>query len=126
MWAVLERCNVLGFIGYRNVRIFILIVGMLSITLNTSFSDLGFIISKLSSLQLSGSMGYQLDSLTALTSFDMSNNNLGNSIPYQLPPNLQRLNLAGNSFNGGLPYSIFQMTSRKYLQVWHLFCLILL
>ncbi|XP_058108769.1 protein STRUBBELIG-RECEPTOR FAMILY 6-like [Magnolia sinica] len=72
---------------------------------------------KLSSLQLSGSMGYQLDSLTALTNFDMSNNNLGNSIPYQLPPNLQRLNLAGNSFNGGLPYSISQMTSLKYLNV---------
>ncbi|XP_009796493.1 protein STRUBBELIG-RECEPTOR FAMILY 6-like [Nicotiana sylvestris] len=74
---------------------------------------------KLSGLQLSGSLGYQLASLTSVTNFDISNNNLGNQLPYQLPPNVQRLNLAGNGFNGGLPYSISQMTSLRYLNVSH-------
>ncbi|KAG2722469.1 hypothetical protein I3760_02G129600 [Carya illinoinensis] len=74
---------------------------------------------KLSGLGLSGSMGYQLSSLTLLTNLDMSNNNLGGGIPYSLPPNVTRLNLASNSFNGGLPYSISQMVSLTYLNVSH-------
>nr|GFB58824.1 protein STRUBBELIG-receptor family 6-like isoform X1 [Tanacetum cinerariifolium] len=43
---------------------------------------------KLSSLGLSGGIGYQLASLTSLTDFDVSNNNFGNQIPFSLPPNL--------------------------------------
>ncbi|XP_059299530.1 protein STRUBBELIG-RECEPTOR FAMILY 7-like isoform X1 [Lycium ferocissimum] len=74
---------------------------------------------QISGLGLSGSMGYQLTSLTSVTNFDISNNNLGNQIPYQLPPNVRRLNLAGNSFTGGLPYSISQMKSLQYLNVSH-------
>ncbi|PHT84042.1 hypothetical protein T459_12485 [Capsicum annuum] len=74
---------------------------------------------KLSGLGLSGSMGYQLASLTAVTNFDISNTNLGNQIPYQLPPNVQRLNLAANGFNGNIPYSISQMTFLQYLNVSH-------
>ncbi|XP_018623674.1 protein STRUBBELIG-RECEPTOR FAMILY 6-like isoform X2 [Nicotiana tomentosiformis] len=73
----------------------------------------------LSGLGLSGSMGYQLTSLTSVINFDISNNNLGNQIPYQLPPNVQKLNLAGNGFTGGLPYSISQMASLQYLNVSH-------
>ncbi|KAA8541565.1 hypothetical protein F0562_022717 [Nyssa sinensis] len=64
-------------------------------------------------------MGFQLSSLTSLTILDISNNNLGNQIPYQLPPNLQQLNLAENGFNGAIPYSISQMTSLKYLNLGH-------
>nr|GEV51995.1 putative reverse transcriptase domain-containing protein [Tanacetum cinerariifolium] len=45
-------------------------------------------LSKLSSLGLSGGIGYQLASLTSLTDFDVSNNNFGNQIPFSLPPNL--------------------------------------
>uniref|UniRef100_A0A3Q7FWD9 Protein kinase domain-containing protein n=1 Tax=Solanum lycopersicum TaxID=4081 RepID=A0A3Q7FWD9_SOLLC len=52
-----------------------------------------------------------------VTEIDISNNNLGNQLPFQLPPNVQRLNLAANGFNGGLPYSISQMTSLRYLYV---------
>ncbi|KAL0354410.1 UNVERIFIED_CONTAM: protein STRUBBELIG-RECEPTOR FAMILY 7 [Sesamum radiatum] len=70
---------------------------------------------KIPGLSLTGNMGYQLDRLTSVTTFDISNNNLGNQIPFQLPPNVQRLNLAGNGFNGGLPYSISLMTSLRYL-----------
>lgn len=74
---------------------------------------------KLSGLGLSGSLGYQLTSLTSLTNLDVSNNNLGNAITYQLPPNLQRLNLASNVFTGQIPYSVSLMTSLKYLNVAH-------
>ncbi|KAG6593589.1 Protein STRUBBELIG-RECEPTOR FAMILY 7 [Cucurbita argyrosperma subsp. argyrosperma] len=73
----------------------------------------------LSGLALSGSMGYQLASLTSLTNLDMSNNNIGGSIVYQLPPFLQRLNLAQNSFTEGIPYSISQMTTLRYLNLSH-------
>ncbi|KAJ6327341.1 hypothetical protein OIU78_014257 [Salix suchowensis] len=74
---------------------------------------------KLPSLGLSGSLGYQLTSLTAVTNLDMSYNNLAGNIPYQLPPNLQQLNLANNQFNGGIPYSISQLLSLKYLNLGH-------
>ncbi|KAJ6963208.1 STRUBBELIG-RECEPTOR FAMILY 6 [Populus alba x Populus x berolinensis] len=74
---------------------------------------------KLPGLGLSGSLGYQLDSLTAVTNLDLSNNNLAGSLPYQLPPNLQRLNLANNQLSGGIPYSISQMPSLTYLNLGH-------
>ncbi|KAG8388453.1 hypothetical protein BUALT_Bualt02G0127400 [Buddleja alternifolia] len=64
-------------------------------------------------------MGYQLNSLTAVTNFDISDNKLGNQIPLQLPPNVQRLNLASNGFIASLPPSISQLTSLKYLNVTH-------
>ncbi|GJU21762.1 STRUBBELIG-receptor family 7-like protein isoform X2 [Tanacetum coccineum] len=72
----------------------------------------------ISNLGLSGgNLGYQLTSLTSLKNFDISGNNLGNQIPYNLPPNLERLNFAGCGFSGSLPYSISLMTSLKYLNV---------
>ncbi|KAL3632843.1 hypothetical protein CASFOL_025827 [Castilleja foliolosa] len=74
---------------------------------------------KLSNQGLTGNMGYALDKLTSVTTFDISNNNLGNPIPFQLPPNVTTLNLAGCNFNGALPYSISQMTSLKFLNVSH-------
>ncbi|XP_051134876.1 protein STRUBBELIG-RECEPTOR FAMILY 6-like isoform X2 [Andrographis paniculata] len=64
-------------------------------------------------------MGYELDKLASVTTFDISNNNLGNDLPYQLPPHLQRLNLAGNGFTGSLPYSLSLMNSLTYLNVSH-------
>ncbi|GJW26080.1 zf-CCHC domain-containing protein [Tanacetum coccineum] len=47
--------------------------------------------SKLSSLSLTGGIGYQLASLTSVTECDVNNSNLGNQIPYSLPPNLTSL-----------------------------------
>ncbi|MCE3051321.1 hypothetical protein HAX54_049442 [Datura stramonium] len=47
---------------------------------------------KISGLALSGSMGFQLDRLKSVTNFDISNNNMGSQLPFQLPPNVQRLN----------------------------------
>eukprot|EP00249_Psilotum_nudum_P004951 c18454_g1_i4 orf=536-2632(+) len=73
----------------------------------------------LSGLGLTGSsLGYQLSQLTSLTVLDLSNNHISGGLPYQLPPNLERLNIAGNSFsNGNLPYSISTMTNLAYLDL---------
>ncbi|KAI3859603.1 hypothetical protein MKX03_007622 [Papaver bracteatum] len=72
---------------------------------------------KLSGLGLSGSMGYQLSSLTSVTYFDLSNNNLNGDIPYQLPPNVAHIDFSKNSLTGGVPYSISQMSDLKYLNL---------
>ncbi|XP_073049561.1 protein STRUBBELIG-RECEPTOR FAMILY 7-like [Primulina eburnea] len=74
---------------------------------------------KLSGLGLSGDLGYQLASLTSVTTFDVSNNNLGSSFPYFLPPNAEQLNLAGCRLNGHLSYYISQMSSLKSIDVSH-------
>lgn len=73
----------------------------------------------LSGLGLSGSMGYQLASLTSVTYFDLSKNKLKNDIPYQLPPKVQHLDLSGNELSGTVPYSISQMKDLKYLSLSH-------
>ncbi|KAL6873455.1 hypothetical protein ACP4OV_013537 [Aristida adscensionis] len=54
---------------------------------------------KLSGMKLNGTLGYQLSSLVALKTMDLSNNNLHDAIPYQMPPNLTYLNLARNNFS---------------------------
>ncbi|KAK3025120.1 hypothetical protein RJ639_043902 [Escallonia herrerae] len=76
---------------------------------------------KISGLGLYGTYGFQLGSLTSLTNFDISNNNLGGSIPYALPASLQRLDLSACGFTGSsiIPYSINQLTSLKYLNLSH-------
>uniref|UniRef100_A0A0E0HTV5 Protein kinase domain-containing protein n=1 Tax=Oryza nivara TaxID=4536 RepID=A0A0E0HTV5_ORYNI len=51
---------------------------------------------KLSGMGLNGTLGYQLSNLLALKTMDLSSNNLHDSIPYQLPPNLAYLNLSHN------------------------------
>ncbi|XP_066395290.1 protein STRUBBELIG-RECEPTOR FAMILY 7-like isoform X2 [Miscanthus floridulus] len=72
----------------------------------------------LSGMRLNGTLGYNMNQLTALVQLDMSNNNLGGSdIPYNLPPNLQNLNLAVNNFTGTVPYSISQMVALRNLNV---------
>ncbi|KAL6996074.1 hypothetical protein U1Q18_006210 [Sarracenia purpurea var. burkii] len=73
----------------------------------------------LSDLGLTGSIGYQLSSLTSVTYFDLSKNNLMNDIPYQLPPNAVHIDLSENGFTGGVPYSISQMKDIKYLNIGH-------
>nr|CAB3454971.1 unnamed protein product [Digitaria exilis] len=75
---------------------------------------------KLSGMQLNGTLGYNMNQLTALVQLDMSNNKLGGSdIPYNLPPNLESLNLAGNNFTGTVPYSISQMVALRNLNLGH-------
>lgn len=73
----------------------------------------------ISGLGLNGTMGYALNTLMSLKTLDMSSNNIRDSIPYQLPPNLTNLNLANNNLSGNLPYSIAGMTSLNYLNISH-------
>ncbi|XWS19371.1 hypothetical protein CRYUN_Cryun31cG0009900 [Craigia yunnanensis] len=73
--------------------------------------------SDISGLGLSGSMGYLLSDLMSLRTLDLSNNNIHDTVPYQLPPNLTSLNLAFNNFSGNLPYSISSMATLTYLNV---------
>ncbi|KAI8001484.1 Protein STRUBBELIG-RECEPTOR FAMILY 8 [Camellia lanceoleosa] len=70
---------------------------------------------QISGLGLSGTMGYLLASFLSLRTLDMSNNNIHDTIPYQLPPNLMTLNLGNNNLSGNLPYSISSMVSLSYL-----------
>ncbi|KMS97135.1 hypothetical protein BVRB_7g178000 [Beta vulgaris subsp. vulgaris] len=73
----------------------------------------------LSGLGLSGSLGYQLSSLSSVTYFDTSDNKLSGDIPYQLPPNVKHLDLSNNGFSGTVPYSISQLKSLKDLDLSH-------
>ncbi|KAG1363903.1 putative protein STRUBBELIG-RECEPTOR FAMILY 8 [Cocos nucifera] len=50
---------------------------------------------------------------------DISNNNLHEGIPYQLPPNLTYLNLAKNNLSGSLPFSISTIISLNYFNLSH-------
>ncbi|KOM29108.1 hypothetical protein LR48_Vigan635s003300, partial [Vigna angularis] len=74
---------------------------------------------KLSNLGLTGSLPYGLESLTSLSTLDMSGNSLGGSIPYQLPPYVQRLNLAYNNITGTVPYSISNLNALTDLNLGH-------
>ncbi|XP_075666843.1 protein STRUBBELIG-RECEPTOR FAMILY 8 isoform X2 [Castanea sativa] len=69
----------------------------------------------ISGLKLNGTMGYSLSDLKSLRTFDLSDNDIHDTIPYQLPPNLTSLNLAGNNLSGNLPYSLSLMLSLNYL-----------
>ncbi|XP_011002570.1 PREDICTED: protein STRUBBELIG-RECEPTOR FAMILY 8-like isoform X2 [Populus euphratica] len=72
---------------------------------------------QISGLGLDGTMGYMLSNLMSLRTFDLSDNNIHDPLPYQLPPNLTSLNLAINNLSGNLPYSISTMVSLSYLNV---------
>ncbi|TKV95693.1 hypothetical protein SEVIR_9G379100v4 [Setaria viridis] len=75
---------------------------------------------KVPGMGLNGTLGYNMNLLTELSELDASNNNLGGSdIPYNLPPNLERLNLEKNNFIGTLPYSISKMATLNYLNLGH-------
>ncbi|KAJ1405555.1 Serine-threonine/tyrosine-protein kinase, catalytic domain [Sesbania bispinosa] len=74
---------------------------------------------ELSGLGLNGTLGYLLSDFMSLKKLDLSDNNIHDAIPYQLPPNLASLNLASNNLSGNLPYSISAMVSLNYLNVSH-------
>ncbi|RVW45988.1 Protein STRUBBELIG-receptor family 8 [Vitis vinifera] len=69
---------------------------------------------QISGLGLNGTMGYLLSNFLSLRTLDMSDNNIHDTIPYQLPPNLTNLNLASNNLTGSFPYSISTMVSLNY------------
>ncbi|ESQ55142.1 hypothetical protein EUTSA_v10024563mg [Eutrema salsugineum] len=71
----------------------------------------------ISDLGVSGTLGYLLSDLMSLRKLDVSGNNIHDTLPYQLPPNLTSLNLARNNLSGNLPYSISAMGSLSYMNV---------
>ncbi|KAE8714665.1 Protein STRUBBELIG-RECEPTOR FAMILY 5 [Hibiscus syriacus] len=73
----------------------------------------------LSDHNLKGQLGYQLSSLSSVKIFDVSKNNLNGDIPYQLPPNAERIDLSENKFNGNVPYSISQMINLQEINLSH-------
>ncbi|KAK7412695.1 hypothetical protein VNO78_04251 [Psophocarpus tetragonolobus] len=72
---------------------------------------------ELSGLGLDGTLGYLLSDLMSLRKLDLSDNNIHDTIPYQLPPNLTSLNFARNNLSGNLPYSFSAMVSLNYLNL---------
>ncbi|VVB12127.1 unnamed protein product [Arabis nemorensis] len=71
----------------------------------------------ISDLGVSGTLGYLLSDLMSLRKLDVSGNNIHDTLPYQLPPNLTSINLARNNLSGNLPYSISAMGSLSYMNV---------
>eukprot|EP00250_Pteridium_aquilinum_P007281 c17032_g1_i1 orf=332-2416(-) len=71
----------------------------------------------LSGLNLTGGLGYALDRLTALMILDLSNNQIKGDLPFQLPPNTQKLLLGNNQLVGSLPYSVTYMSKLTYLNI---------
>lgn len=61
-------------------------------------------------LNIGGQLGYSLVNFTALITLDLTNNHIGDVVPFQLPPHLQRLLLSGNQLTGSLPYSLSTLT----------------
>lgn len=61
-------------------------------------------------LNIGGQLGYSLVNFTALITLDLTNNHIGDVVPFQLPPHLQRLLLSGNQLSGSLPYSLSTLT----------------
>ncbi|KAD5317539.1 hypothetical protein E3N88_17485 [Mikania micrantha] len=76
---------------------------------------------KLDNLNISGSLGYELNNLHHLKQLDVSNNYLYGEIPYSLPLNLTHLNLACNNLSQYIPYSLSSMKSLKHMNLSHNF-----
>ncbi|KAK9075838.1 hypothetical protein SSX86_004167 [Deinandra increscens subsp. villosa] len=76
---------------------------------------------KLNNLNISGSLGYELNNLHHLKQLDVSNNNIYGEIPYGLPLNLTHLNLACNNLSQYIPYSLSSIKNLRHMNLSHNF-----
>ncbi|WOL04865.1 hypothetical protein Cni_G13587 [Canna indica] len=59
---------------------------------------------------LGGELGDELDKFSSIATIDLSNNNIGGSIPENLPLTLQSFFLSANQFTGSIPSSLSKLT----------------
>ncbi|CAN6440709.1 unnamed protein product [Victoria cruziana] len=74
---------------------------------------------RLSELGISGTLGHYLSGLRNLNSLDVSNNSIGDTIPYDLPTSITYIDLSANKFSGNIPFAFSAMTSLNYLNLSH-------
>ncbi|GLT96151.1 hypothetical protein SLE2022_137960 [Rubroshorea leprosula] len=74
---------------------------------------------KLQGLNLTGSLGGQLDNLNNLEHLDVSSNNIIGEIPPRLPPNATNINLACNNLTRYIPHSLSFLTHLRHLNLSH-------
>ncbi|GAB4839791.1 hypothetical protein Ancab_020501 [Ancistrocladus abbreviatus] len=66
---------------------------------------------------LGGGLGDDLGSFSSIKSIDLSNKNIGGSIPSSLPVTMQNLFLSDNNFTGSIPSSISSLTQLSTLHL---------
>ncbi|GLT50194.1 hypothetical protein SLA2020_236990 [Shorea laevis] len=74
---------------------------------------------KLQGLNLTGSLGGQLDNLHNLKHLDVSSNNIIGEIPPRLPSNATYINLACNNLTRYIPHSLSFLTHLRHLNLSH-------
>ncbi|KAF3777792.1 STRUBBELIG-RECEPTOR FAMILY 8 protein, partial [Nymphaea thermarum] len=76
----------------------------------------------LTAANLGGGLGDELGNFTTLATLQLSNNQIGESIPDNLPPNLQRLFLSANQFTGSIPTTLGELTllTDMSVSIWSL------
>ncbi|KAM0898601.1 hypothetical protein ACQ4PT_021783 [Festuca glaucescens] len=64
----------------------------------------------LNGMSLGGQLGNTLANFTSLITLDLSNNNIGGTIPDNLPVTVQRFNLSVNQLTGSIPNTLSTLT----------------
>ncbi|KAM0870630.1 hypothetical protein ACQ4PT_039876 [Festuca glaucescens] len=64
----------------------------------------------LNGMSLGGQLGNTLANFTSLITLDLSNNNIGGTIPDNLPVTVQRFSLSVNQLTGGIPSTLSTLT----------------
>ncbi|KAK2447204.1 protein STRUBBELIG-RECEPTOR FAMILY [Trifolium repens] len=71
---------------------------------------------RLAGLNLGGELGSNLD-FPSIIDIDLSNNHIGGSIPFTLPPTLRTMSLSGNRLNGSIPDALSLLTQLSNLDL---------
>ncbi|KAH1102170.1 hypothetical protein GYH30_036636 [Glycine max] len=71
---------------------------------------------RLGGMDLSGKLGTNLD-FPSIIEMDLSNNQIGGTIPFTLPPTLRNLSLSTNQLNGSIPDALSLLTQLSDLDL---------